>query len=209
MSARAFGMTGKIVQGVCVSGEQQLFPAPLTLHMAFCWSMFFCQHVGLQQANCADLPLTLAVITAGGPPIATGPNHFVGFRWNHAGNFGAVSEGATLTDRCLDGLCDSFRRAGLPVHEVTPAALAAETFGMRIIPSHGVCGHTHKRIFSSQVDDTRFDASSSCLRKGRATDCWSSLLWRHCLARSVVPFGFSVIISLRSTGSHLEFRGSR
>ena len=33
-----------------------------------------------------------------------GPNHSVGFRWNHADNYVAVSEGATLTDGCLDGL---------------------------------------------------------------------------------------------------------
>ena len=33
------------------------------------------------------------------------------------------------------------------MHEVTPTALSAETLGMRIILSHGVCGHTDKRIF--------------------------------------------------------------
>ena len=31
LSARAFGMTGKSVQGVCVSAEEKLFPALLTL----------------------------------------------------------------------------------------------------------------------------------------------------------------------------------
>ena len=35
VSARAFGMTGKIAQGVRVSGEQKLFPAALTLPMEF------------------------------------------------------------------------------------------------------------------------------------------------------------------------------
>ena len=108
--------------------------------------------------------------------------------WVFAGTtlttFGAISKGAALTDRCLDGLCDSLRRAGRPVHEVTPAALSAETLGMRIIPSHGVCGHTDKRIFRHCV----FDAPSSCLRKGRATHYWSSLIWSYRLARSGVPF---------------------
>ena len=46
---------------------------------------------------------------------------------------------------------------------------------MRIIHSHGACGHTDKRFFLSQVGLARFDASSSCLRKGRATDCCISL----------------------------------
>ena len=31
--------------------------------------------------------------------------------------------------------------------KVTPAALAAETLGMRNIPAHGVCGHTDERMF--------------------------------------------------------------
>ena len=92
-----------------------------------CWSMFFYQHCGLQQASCADVPLRLPVITAGGPSIVFGPNCAVGFRWNCADNFGAVSEGAILADQCLDGLCESLRRAGLTMHEVTPAALSTET----------------------------------------------------------------------------------
>ena len=116
-------------------------------------------------------------------------NHCVGSYWNHADNVGAVSQGATLSDQCLDGLCDSFRRAGLSVHEVTPAALCAETLGMRTIPSHGVLLTHRQACVSSQVGVARFDASSSCLRKGRATDCWSSLVWRQYLARCVVPFG--------------------
>ena len=71
--------------------------------MRFIWSMFFCQLVGLYEANCADLPVSLPVITGGGPPIVIGTNHSAGFRWNYADNFGAVTEGDTLTDRCLDG----------------------------------------------------------------------------------------------------------
>ena len=93
LSARASGMTGKTVQGVWVSAEQSFFPSPL-----------FCHHVGFQQANCADLQLGLPVVTDCGPPAVLGPIHSVCFRWNCADNFGAVSEGATLTDRCLDRL---------------------------------------------------------------------------------------------------------
>ena len=141
--------------------------------------MFFCQQVSLQQARCADPPLTLPVITDGGPPIVTGTDHFVDFRCNYADYFGAVTNCAILTDQCLDGLCESFRRAGLPVHEITLAALSAETLGVRFIPS--------------QVGVARFDATSSCLRKDHTTDCWSSLVWRHCLSRSVVSFGFGFI----------------
>ena len=55
LSARAFGMTGMIVQGSRVSAEQKLFLAPLTLPMRFSRRMFFCQHVGVQQENCSDL----------------------------------------------------------------------------------------------------------------------------------------------------------
>ena len=55
LTARAFGMTGKIVQGSRVSAEQQMFLALLTLPMGFSWSISFCKHVGLHQANCADL----------------------------------------------------------------------------------------------------------------------------------------------------------
>ena len=78
-------------------------------------------------------------------PVLLG--HSLGFRWNQAENFGAVSTGATLTDRCFHGLCYSFRRAGLPVHEVTPAALSSKALGMRSNPFQGVCGHTGKFIF--------------------------------------------------------------
>ena len=67
--------------------------------MGFSWSMFFGQHVGLQQASCADLPLRLPVITDGGLPIVVGADLSVVFRWNDADNFGAVSKGATLTDQ--------------------------------------------------------------------------------------------------------------
>ena len=147
LSAHAFGMTGKIAQGIRVSARRKLCTAPLTLPMGFSWSMFFCQHVGLQQTNCADHPLSLPVVTDGGAAIVVGPNHIVGFRWNYVDNLGAVSTGATLTDRCFQGLCDSFRRTRPPVHEVTPAALSAETLGMSIISSSGGCGHTDKRIF--------------------------------------------------------------
>ena len=146
LSAGAIGMTGNIVHGSRVSTEQKLFLAPLTLPVGFpgaCSSVSMSGH----QANCADLPLSLPDITDGRPPNVVGPNHSVGIRWNCADNFGAVSKGATLTDQCLDGLCDSFRRAGLSVLEVAPAALSAETLRMKIILSHGVCGHTDKRIF--------------------------------------------------------------
>ena len=115
--------------------------------MVFSWSMLFCQHVSLQQASCANLPLSLPVITGGGPPIFVGLSHSVGCRNNYADNFEAVSKGAILIDQCFDGLCASFRRSCLTVHEQTPAAFSAGTLGMRIIPSHGVCGHTDKRIF--------------------------------------------------------------
>ena len=107
----------------------------------------------------------------GSPPIVVGPNHSVCFRWNYADKIDAVSNGATVTDRCFYGLCGSFRRAGLPVHEVTPAALSAETLGMRIISSDGVVADIQTSVFSSHIGVARLDASSSCLRKGRATGC--------------------------------------
>ena len=82
---------------------------PECLRPYFCLRLLsacsFCQHVGLQQANCADLPRSLRVITDFQPPIVDGVNHSVGFRRNFADNCGAVSKGAALTDRCLDGLC--------------------------------------------------------------------------------------------------------
>ena len=106
--------------------------------------------------------------------------------------FGAVSKGATLTDRCLDGQCDSFRRAGLPVHEVTTDAVSAETLWMRIAPSHGVGRDTDK----SQVGVTRFDASS-CLRSS-----FGAMASRRC------PFWIQCTSSLRSTGCHLDFGGT-
>ena len=85
------------------------------------------------------------------------------------------------------------------MHEVTPAALSAEMLGMRIIPSHGVCGH-RQAYFSSQAGVTRFDASSSCLRNGRATDCWSSLFLVPLPREERCPFW------TRFTNSLLEFR---
>ena len=113
-----FGTTGKNVQGVCFRGAKTVSCAT--------------------HAARADPPLSLPVITDGGPPIVVGPNRSVGFRWNCTDNFGAVSKGAILNDQYFDRLCESFRRSGLPVHEITPAALSAETLGMRIIWSHGV-----------------------------------------------------------------------
>ena len=50
--------------------------------------MFFCQHVGLHQVKSVGLPVSLPVVTDGGPPIVVGPNHSVGFRWNYADNLG-------------------------------------------------------------------------------------------------------------------------
>ena len=181
---RPLCMTGEDRSGGSVSSRNtSCFFAPLTLPMGFSWTMFFCQHVGLQQANCPDRPLSLPVITDCGPPIVPGPNHSVGFQWNFADNVDAVSKGATLSDRCFDGLCGSFRQAGLPVHEVTPGALSAEMLGMRVFPSHCVCGHADMRFFNpSQIGVAHLDVSSSCLRKGCATDCRSSLHPRHCLA---------------------------
>ena len=46
-------------------------------------------------------------------PLLLGQTILWVFAGNYADNFGAVSKGATLTDQCLDGLCESFRRAGL------------------------------------------------------------------------------------------------
>ena len=46
---------------------------------AFALRTFFCQHVGLQHAICANLPLSLPVITDGGPPIIAGSMFFCGF----------------------------------------------------------------------------------------------------------------------------------
>ena len=123
-----------------------MFLAPLTLSMGVPGAFSFVSR--LQQTSCANLPLNLPVITDV-PPVVIGPNHSVGFRWNYANSFGAVSKGAILTDRCLDGSCDSFRRAGHTVHEITAAAFSAETLRMRMIPSHGVCGH-RQAYFPSQ-----------------------------------------------------------
>ena len=166
----------------------------------FSWSMFFCQHVGLQQANCADLPLCLPVITDGGPPIVSKPNHSVRFLWNYADSFGAVSESATLTDQYLDGPCESFRREGLSVHEVTPAALSAETLGMRIIPSHGVCGQTDKRIFRLK------SALRVLMHRRRVLRVISRLAPLPHEERC--PFMIRCTNPLRSAGCHLEFRGN-
>ena len=47
LSARAFGMSGKVVQGSCVSAERKLFLSLLTLPLRFSRSMFFSQHVWL------------------------------------------------------------------------------------------------------------------------------------------------------------------
>ena len=75
-------------------------------------------------------PSEFTVIIDGGSPVVVLTNRSVGFRRNHGENFGAVSKCATLADRYLEGLCDSFRRAGLPVHEVTPRC---SMDGVRII----------------------------------------------------------------------------
>ena len=83
-----------------------------------------------------------------------------------------------MIDQCLDGRCESVRRAGLPVQYTTPAALSAQTLGMRIISSHGVCGHTDKRIYRLSL------ALHVLVHRRRAVDRGSSLVWRHCLARS-------------------------
>ena len=99
-----------------------------------------------------------------------------------------LSVKASLTGRCLDGLCDSFRRAGLAVHEVIPAALSAEALGMRIIKSSRCLRTCRHAYFSYQVGVARLDTPSSSLRKGRATDCWSSP------ARSAVPSGLGLEI---------------
>ena len=89
LSARAFGVTGKIVQAFMSPRNKSCF-----LRHSRCpwvsWSMFFCWHVGLQQANCADSLLGLPIITYGEPPIVLGPNHSLGIRWNYADNLGAV-----------------------------------------------------------------------------------------------------------------------
>ena len=172
--------------------------------MGFSQSMFFCQHVGLQQASCADLPLSLPVITDGGPPIVNGPNHSVCFRWNCADTFGAVSKGATLTDQCLDGPRESFRRAGLAVHTITPAALSAETLRMRTIPSHGVCGHGDKRIFRLT------SALRVLMHRRRVSGRVVQLIAGHlsfgaiALARNIVPFWTRCMNSLRSTGCYVR-----
>ena len=148
LTARAFGMTGKIVQGSRVSAEQTLFPALLTLPMGLPGACA-CGSMWAPSGELCGSPLGLPAITGGGPPIVVGTNRSVGFRWYYADKVGAVSKGATLTARYFDGLCDSFRRVGCPVHEVASAALSAETLGVRIISAHGVCGHTDSRIFIS------------------------------------------------------------
>ena len=123
-------MAGKNVQGGCLRGAKVVSCATLVAHWVFLKHVLF--------PACRP--------PAGG--LCGSPVGFTSHHWSWtAHRCWADSRGATLTDRCLDGLCNSFRRAGLPVHEITLAALLAETLGMRIIPSHGVCGNTDKRIF--------------------------------------------------------------
>ena len=69
--------------------------------------MFFCQHAGLQQARCADLPLSLPVIT-NGAPIVVEPNHSVGFRWNDADNFCPSVKAPSLLTSALTGCVNLF-----------------------------------------------------------------------------------------------------
>ena len=165
LSARAFGMTGKIVQVFRVFAEQKMFPAPLRRIARI--SRWGCQlSLIVDHPSLSDR--TTLYVFAGTSP--------------------------TIMDRCFDRECDSFRRAGLRVHEVTPAVLSAETFGMRIILSHGVADIQTSVIFSSLIGVARLDASPSCLGKGRATHCWSSLIWSYRLAKSAVPCGLGVKI---------------
>ena len=104
-------------------------------------------------------------------------------------------------------MCDSFRRAGLPVHKVTPAALSAEMLGLGIIPAHGVCGHTDKRIFRPR----------SALRVSMHRRRVSGRSYNSSLVISLsepspreerCPFWTRCTNLLRSTGCHVELRGT-
>ena len=100
--------------------------------------------------------------------------------WNYADNYGAVSKGATLADQCLNELRESFRRSGLTVHEVSPAALSSETLG------------TDKRIFhlksALRVLMHRRRVSGRVVQLIAGT----GLFWRHCFGSGAVPFGLGV-----------------
>ena len=86
LSARAFGMTGKDCAGKSGLCGAEVVSCASDAANGFSLRLFFHQHVGLYEANCADLPLRLPVITSG-PPTVVGANPAV--------------RGATLTDRCL------------------------------------------------------------------------------------------------------------
>ena len=126
----------------------------LPIH-GFSWSMFFCQHVGLQQASCADLPLSLPVITRWWTASSFLCRTTL---WVFAGTtptaFGAASkEGDHDWIGALTGYVIRSAPQGLAVHGVTLAALSAETLGMRIIPSSRclrTCRHAYFRLRSGR-----------------------------------------------------------
>ena len=124
LSARALGMTEKIVQEIRVSAEQKLSPATLTLPKGFSWSTFFASMSAISR-------------------------RIVRVAMYHC--WWTVRNGATLTSRCF------FRRNARN-------------------EDHPFLRCLRDTLTSVFFVSGRRCVSSSCLRKGRATDCWSSLL---------------------------------
>ena len=107
------------------------------------------------------LPLSLPVITDGGPPIVAGANHSLFF-----------------------------------------------LLGMRIIPAHGVCGHTDKRIVRLR------SALRVFMHRRRVSGRVVQLIAGHLSLLELLPreercpFWTRCTNLLRSTGCHVEFRGT-
>ena len=177
LSARAFGMMGKNVQGVRVSAERKAVSCATHVAHGVSGTCSFPSMSASSRRTCADLPLSLPVITDGGPH-----NRY----WAELCGFSVEPQfwWSVFADQVLSG--PSLRARGNSRCSFRRDARDEDHPFSR-------CSRTYRQAyFSSQVGVARFDASSSCLRKGRATDCWSSLTWRHCLARSAVPFGLDV-----------------
>ena len=183
--ASEVGYTGKTIERKRLVPDSLIYLVPTTLPMGFSGTMFFGQDVTDHCTLSGSADSHLFVCRDHSKPLLLGSKHGMGsrgFRWSYADNFWVL---ARCNDVHLARLIAGVQKAGLDVHDTSPAHGSADVLGNEVSPSQRVLQWNEQRRADGLF-------ASSHWRAGNGTRQWS--LWRSAnvvLFQSLTPASIS------------------
>ncbi|CAK0872205.1 unnamed protein product, partial [Prorocentrum cordatum] len=129
----AVGLAGQAVEGVVLTGNEQVWPCPVASPMGFSWGLFSCQASG-EELACAVPPLSSdSPLRGRGRPLALGCERGEALRhYIYVDNMGIVGAESERARSALDEVTEASAEKGLLVHGQAATPGAPEVLGVEI-----------------------------------------------------------------------------